>query len=173
MLELTGIAKKGNIKMLRSIVSFLLTAVLLYSTAVAQEKNLGLGVIAGEPTGISGKLWTEKHTAFDAAMAWSFGKEDKVHLHGDYLFYNFNLFKVENGQLPLYYGIGGRLKLGADNTVGIRIPVGLNYIFANAPLDVFLEIVPVLDLLPGTEFDLNGGIGIRYFFSYKNFKSHL
>lgn len=151
--------------MFRSIGSFLLAAVLLYSASVAQEKNIGLGIIAGEPTGISGKLWTENHTAFDAAMAWSFGKEGKLHLHGDYLFYNFNLFNVESGQLPLYYGIGGKLKLGGDNTVGIRIPVGLNYIFANAPLDVFFEIVPVLDLIPGTEFDLNGGVGIRYFFN--------
>ena len=151
--------------MIRSIVSFLLTAVLLYSTAVAQEKNLGLGVIAGEPTGISGKLWTEKHTALDAAAAWSFGKEGKLHLHGDYLFFNFNLFNVGNGQLPLYYGIGGKLKIGGDSNVGLRIPLGLNYIFANAPLDVFFEIVPVLDLLPGTEFDLNGGVGIRYFFN--------
>jgi len=151
--------------MFRSIVSFLLTVVLLYSAAVAQEKNFGLGIIAGEPTGLSGKLWTEKRTALDAAVAWSFGKGSKLYLHGDYLFYNFNLFNVESGQLPLYYGIGGKLKLGGDNTVGIRIPVGLNYIFANAPLDVFFEIVPVLDLIPGTEFDLNGGVGIRYFFN--------
>ncbi|HCL00661.1 MAG TPA: hypothetical protein DHW42_11230 [Candidatus Marinimicrobia bacterium] len=157
--------------MFRSIGSFLLTAVLLYSAAVAQEKNFGLGIIAGDPTGLSGKFWTENRTAFDAAVAWSFGKESKLYLHGDYLFYNFNLFKVESGQLPFYYGIGGKLKLGGESTVGIRIPVGLNYIFANAPLDVFFEIVPVLNLVPGTEIDLNGGVGIRYFFNYKNSKA--
>jgi len=48
--------------------------------------------------------------------------------------------------------------------VGVRIPVGINYIFAKAPLDIFLEIVPMLELVPRTEFNLNGGIGIRYFF---------
>jgi len=48
--------------------------------------------------------------------------------------------------------------------VGLRIPVGLEYIFSGERVDIFLEIVPLLDLVPDTDFSLNGGIGVRYFF---------
>ena len=40
----------------------------------------------------------------------------------------------------------------------------LNYIFETSPFDVFLEVVPVLDLAPDTEFDFNAAIGARFFF---------
>jgi hypothetical protein len=42
--------------------------------------------------------------------------------------------------------------------------VGLSYEFDGAPLDVFLEVVPTLDLIPGTAFDLGAGLGLRYYF---------
>jgi hypothetical protein len=73
--------------------------------------------------GLSAKLWTGNSTAIDGAVVWSFGKDSALHLHADYLFYNFNLFKVEKGKLPLYYGIGGRIKLADDMKVGVHIPV--------------------------------------------------
>jgi hypothetical protein len=111
-----------------------------------------------------GKLWTSNTTAIDGATAWSFGDKDALHLHVDYLVHNFDLLKAKQGKLPLYYGIGGRIKFENDSKVGIRIPVGMNYILSEAPLDIFFEIVPLLDLAPGTEFDLNGAIGIRYSF---------
>jgi hypothetical protein len=151
--------------MVRSTVSFVLaTVILLCGNAVAQERNLGLGIILGEPTGLSGKLWTSNTTAIDGAAAWSFGDKDALHLHVDYLAHNFNLLRLKQGKLPLYYGIGGRIKFDNHSKVGIRIPVGINYIFPEAPLDIFFEIVPLLDLAPSTEFGLNGAIGTRYFF---------
>ena len=51
-----------------------------------------------------------------------------------------------------------------DSRIGIRIPVGLAYLVESEPLDVFVEIVPLLDLAPDTEFDLNASVGARYFF---------
>ena len=38
------------------------------------------------------------------------------------------------------------------------------YQFEGAPVDIFAEIVPGLNLLPGIGFDIGGGIGLRYFF---------
>ncbi len=55
----------------------------------AQNSGLGVGMILGEPTGLSAKMWTGKMTAFDAAAAWSFGDEGALHLHADMLFHNF------------------------------------------------------------------------------------
>jgi hypothetical protein len=142
---------------------------------MSQDHGLGLGIIAGEPTGISLKNWQSRSTAIDGALAWSFVGNDYIQFHGDYLSHNFSLLAVEKGQLPFYYGIGGRIKFvnrndDKDNRddktrLGVRIPLGLAYLFEKITLDIFVEVVPVLDLAPETTFDLNAAIGIRYFFS--------
>lgn len=36
--------------------------------SVAQERRFGLGVIIGEPTGVSAKLWTSPVNAFDFGL---------------------------------------------------------------------------------------------------------
>jgi len=128
--------------------------------------NFGLGIILGEPTGISGKLWISGRSAVDGAAAWSLGNNEALHLHADYLLHNFTLIKVEKGRLPFYYGIGGRIRFAdvGDDHIGVRVPLGLAYLFEGAPLDIFLEIVPILDLAPDTDFDLNGALGMRFFF---------
>ena len=62
----------------------------------------------------------------------------------------------------LYYGIGGRVIFQDDPRFGARIPIGLDYQFTSAPIDIFLELVPILDLAPSTNFNLGGGIGVRF-----------
>jgi hypothetical protein len=131
---------------------------------LAQADGFGVGIILGEPTGLSGKLWLTEKTAADAALAWSVWDGGALHMHADFLVHSFNLINVSQGQLPLYFGIGARLKLSEDPLFGVRIPFGLAYLFGSAPLDVFLELVPILDLVPATHFHFNSAIGVRYFF---------
>ena len=150
--------------MIRSILFFVLTALLTCGTAQAQGKGFGLGIIVDDPTGISTKLWTGKSTAFDAEVAWSYDQDEFLYLHGDFLFHNLHLSKEVKGKFLTYYGIGGRVEFADSNKVGLRIPLGINYIFPKSPLDVFFEIVPLLDLVPETESDLNVAIGIRFVF---------
>ncbi len=130
----------------------------------AQSSGVGLGLIVGEPTGISFKYWTGGTTAFDAALAWSFTDEGAFHIHGDYIFHNMRLITIPEGLLPFYYGIGARIKTGNDIKLGIRVPLGLAYLFQSAPIDIFLEIVPILDLTPETDFAINAALGARYYF---------
>lgn len=138
------------------------------SGALAVGGPFGLGVILGEPTGISAKYWMDggRQYAVDAGAAWSLSGDNKLHLHGDYLFHQYGLLKVEKGKLPVYFGVGGRVEFrdNRDDEVGIRIPVGLDYLFDGAPLELFVEVVPIVDLAPDTELDFNGGVGIRFFF---------
>ena len=135
-----------------------------FNNLTAQDKHFGLGIILGEPTGLSGKQWIGETTAIDGSLAWSFGKKDALHIHADFLVHHYNLLKVKKGRLPIYYGIGGRIKLEEKGKVGVRIPVGLDYLIKDAPLDTFIELVPILELIPGTEFSMNGAIGMRFFF---------
>lgn len=138
--------------------------------AAAQEKGFGLGVIIGEPTGLSGKLWQSRSTAFDFGAAWSFVDEDAFHIHFDLLMHKFDVIRVDSGKLPVYYGLGARVKFAEDGngdqdtSVGIRFPVGLDYLFAGAPLDLFVELVPILDIAPQTDVSLNASLGFRYWF---------
>lgn len=138
---------------------------LILMTGISSSYDgLGLGIIVGEPTGISMKAWTGNRTAVDGAVAWSLKNGDVLHLHANYLLHNFSLIEVTEGKLPFYYGIGGRILLEHDPRIGIRIPVGLSYLFEKSPLDLFIEVVPLLDLLPKTEIDFNGAVGLRYIF---------
>ncbi len=137
-------------------------------TAEAQRNSgdFGIGIILGEPTGITPKLWTGANSAIAGAVSWSFSKDASIHLHADYQIHNFSLINVEQGSMSFYYGIGGRLlaRDNRDSKLGARFPLGLNYLFANDPLEIFMEIVPILDLAPDTTFTGNGGLGIRYYF---------
>ncbi len=118
----------------------------------------------GEPTGISLKSWLSKTNAWDGGIAWGFGEGGALYIHSDYLWHKFNFIPVDQGDLPLYYGIGGRVLFADKSHLGVRGVIGLDYMFARAPVDIFLELAPVLDLVPGTDFSVNGAIGVRYFF---------
>jgi hypothetical protein len=158
---------KGGIIMKRILAAFLIVAACFCGTASAmdfQDGGFGLGVLLGEPTGVSFKKWFDKTIAIDGAVGWSFYRKDSLELHTDLLFHTYGLIPVEKGSFPLYYGFGARIKAGDDDRVGIRFPVGLDYLFAKEPFDVFIEFVPVLDLSSSTSLTLNAGVGVRYYF---------
>ena len=135
----------------------------------ANSDGFGLGFIAGEPTGVSGKLWMSHNTALDMAVAWSSSGDgnDDLHLQADHVWHDFGLLSVDEGRLPVYYGIGARVRLddgAGDDGLGVRFPVGLAYLFQGNKVDIFGEVVPTLEVTPDTNFDVEGGIGLRYFF---------
>jgi len=146
----------------------LLAAALLAAPpdAVAARHRAGLGIVVGEPTGISFKYHLRSGNAIDAAAAWSLSGDNDLHLRADWVLHRYDVIRVDKGKLPLFFGLGGRVELreNAEDRVGLRIPVGLDYYFETAPFDVFVEIVPVLDVAPDTEFELEGAIGGRYWF---------
>ena len=147
----------------------LLAACVVVSTcspSFANDSGFGLGISVGEPTGLSLKLWSSQTTAIQGGLAWSLSGDNDLHLQGDFIRHHFGLITVSKGRLPLYYGLGARLRFreNSDNAIGIRVPVGLVYLFPDISIDAFVEIVPILDLTPDTDFDLNAAIGARYFF---------
>jgi len=139
------------------------TALILSAMVLAQDKGIGLGIIIGEPTGLSAKLWTSEKIALDAGVAWSFTQNGYIRVHTDILWHK-TVIDVETGKLPLYYGVGAKLLLSSELGFGIRIPVGLSYQFESIPVDLFVELVPGFDLLPGSRLDLDAALGARYFF---------
>jgi hypothetical protein len=104
--------------------------------------------------------------AFDAAAGWSFGKDGRLYLHADYLLQRMIEDTKIGGTVPLYFGVGSRVLLrdGKESRLGVRIPVGLDYFFDDDRFNVFVELAPIIDLVPETEFELSGGVGLRFRF---------
>ena len=139
---------------------------LMGSVPLSAQKRFGAGIIAGEPTGITAKLWINEINAVTAGMAWSFEGRTSLQLQADYLWHNYDIFPLANSaQMPIYYGVGARVKnkRNANNLWGVRIPFGITYLF-EAPWDIFAEIVPIVDFAPKSGLSLNGAVGVRYYF---------
>ena len=129
--------------------------------------KLGLGIILGEPTGLSAKYWLNETLALDGAAGWSTHDDSDFYAHSDLLVHSFDLIPVPKGRLPVYIGGGAFVRVRDaqhDNQVGVRVPVGISYMFENAPVDIFAEVAPGMDVSPSTRVDFTGGIGIRYWF---------
>jgi hypothetical protein len=146
----------------------LLALTVLLASAAMAANGLGLGVIVGEPTGLSAKYWLGDRTAVDAAAAWSFwGNYAALNVHADLLVHHPEWLKVPSGELPVYYGIGGRLKLasaGENMRLGARVPLGIEYIFEELPVGLFLETALVVDVIPSVGLWGHGAAGARYYF---------
>jgi hypothetical protein len=143
------------------ILAVVILAALIPSSALA---DMGVGIIVGEPTGLSLKWWDEG-TAVDAAIGWSIG-DDSFYGHCDYVWHR-RFESMDFGtRAPFYYGIGGRfiLRDNEDSKMGLRVPIGLDYMFDSGRFDIFVEIVPIFDVMPETDFGVGGGIGARYYF---------
>ena len=144
----------------------LLTGVLLWvfqpaAYAQSAEDTFGIGIMLGEPSGITIKKWLSEKTAFDLGAAWSLSGEEAIHIHSDFLIH---VPFPDTPKLAFYYGIGGRVILSDTPHTGVRVPIGLNFIFTRVPFDSFVEIVPIVDISPETGVAGNGAIGIRYYF---------
>jgi len=153
------------------VVVFIFMALVPILDAQAQQRGTGLGFLFGEPAGVSAKFWRTSKTAISAGMGWSFVDNGAVDLHVDHVWHNWSMLNVERGKLPLYFGVGGRLALDDHSKFGVRAPVGLDYLFPSNPVDLFVEIVPVLQLAPNSEWDFNGAFGLRYFFGRTHYRA--
>ena len=150
------------------------------------NKVFGLGLELGEPTGLNGKYFVSPSGALDFGVGWIYDHYyygDGLHLYADYLFH-FSLASAQAFELPFYVGPGLRfwdfrycyqgLCDYGGSAIGIRVPFGIAFDFNNAPLDIFLQLVPVLDFVGGdyynryyhdrTHFGIDGTVGIRFWF---------
>jgi hypothetical protein len=138
--------------------------VLALSSARAQQHGFGVGAILGEPIGGSFKMWLSDQTAVDAAVAYANWSDGALSIHGDYLWHNFDWLSAGAGKLPVYFGLGGRVKFTDDTRFGIRAPIGVSYMLDNVPVDVFGEVAPILDVTPGIRVEWSFAVGARYWF---------
>jgi hypothetical protein len=109
-------------------------------------------------------MYTNPHAAFDAGLGFSWRQGDTLQLNGDLLIHTNSLTKTADGFLPLYIGGGLRVKLASGAELGIRFPLGLEYVFYTAPVGLFLELVPIYGVM-SDHLSVYSAIGFRYYFS--------
>ncbi len=149
----------------------ILLLILLVTSGIS-ARQLGLGIIIGSPTGLSGKYFFGPKSAIEVNAGWSFWRTVGLHLTGDYQFIFPQTFVTEEGKkiegFDLYAGIGGSFRVKEKENeetefhIGLRIGGGIEYSFSK--FGTFLELYPVVDLVPSTDFDFEGGLGLRFYF---------
>ncbi len=134
--------------------------------------SFGFGLILGDPTGLTAKGSIGGGNAWDLGVGTGYLGSFRV--HGDYL-WNINAFS--SSEVGLYLGLGAVIGSGngrgfivrgkeVDDDDGFRLGLrgvaGINAMPFSAPVELFLEVAPIIAISPsGTGTDV--AIGIRYY----------
>ena len=131
-------------------------------SAAQHSGEVGLGIVLGEPSGAVGQFFMSKNSRLDVTVAWSFREEVDFLTAVDYQIYN-NIADAPR-EWSWYYGIGGYLAFPkhGDGILGARVPIGIAYSFPHSIVDVWIEADPGLRLIPETEADMMGGVGVTF-----------
>ncbi len=123
--------------------------------------DMGVGVVLGNPTAVTGKVWLDPSQAVDAGLGFS----THFAAYGDYLLHGWDVLPhPSRGRLPVYVGLGAQVRTFHETEIGIRAVAGAAYWLPRDPVEIFLEIVPVLRLEPHGSVGLDAGLGLRYYF---------
>ncbi|MEN3013898.1 MAG: hypothetical protein ABDH23_04695 [Endomicrobiia bacterium] len=128
--------------------------------------EFSLGVVLGEPTGLSLKIQQKKTLAHDIALNFNTA-DNYLYLSWDVLKYDYTKItsKELSGSFPIFYGLGLRaINYSEDLHLAIRFILGLEYIFADIPFNIFVKLAPTINLVPHTRVSIAPAIGIRYIF---------
>jgi hypothetical protein len=134
--------------------------------ASAQDSGFGLGIVVGNPTGLSFKGYIGPTAAIDGGIGYGFINDGHLAAYLDFL-WEWRLTSWERAHLALYVGVGPKIGQFFDRDefrVGARAPVGLAFQFTRVPLDFFVEVAAGLWFIQETDFDLDAGLGLRYWF---------
>ncbi|MDA0337418.1 MAG: hypothetical protein O2782_19825 [bacterium] len=149
----------------------ILLSLLLPVAAMPQQSGLGVGPFVGSAIGMSAKGWANNQYAVAAGLGVSVEHDNSMQLHADYLIHSsqapqklaFFRNLGGDGLFLAYYGAGGQLKLFDTNRLGVRATVGLTYAAGNTPWDAYIEVVPVLDVIPDSDWAVTAYVGWRWF----------
>jgi hypothetical protein len=127
--------------------------------------DFGIGVFLGEPTGLDVKIGLQARSALDIVLgATSFRDGRASYGHLTYLY----TIVAANGQsviVPLRIGIGGAMFGNSDNIeAAVRAPFELGLRFRRTPIEIYGEIAAAIVLTQDAHFDVQGGIGLRFYF---------
>ena len=154
----------GLVRFMSRVVAFcLVSAFLVVATADAQRTSgaLGIGGQVGSPSGVTFKLYDEAGPSYDFLAAWDLDEFFFFNAHAQF---NQRIQAQNVSGLEWFFGPGAFIGVRDDDAViGISGRIGLNWM-ANDHVEFFGHLTPRLDLIPSTDGDFRGGLGLRYYF---------
>lgn len=142
--------------------------VLLGTDAVRAQvpgRAVGLGGQIGDPSGITLKLYQRPGFAYDFLAAWDF--DDFFFLNAHALYERPFLDAPRVGRRVPRYFLGPGAVLGIEErtdkiVIGLSGNFGINLFIER--FELFVQITPRINVIPNTDGDIGGGIGLRYYF---------
>lgn len=131
--------------------------------ALAAEEKFGVGGVLGVPFGVTGKYLLNSRYSIQSHLGVSDGD---FTMNADIL-KNFDQIlprKLPESRMPLYAGLGLKLKAETRTFVGIRFVGGVSLFHSRKPIEFFAEVAPVLRLAPNEGGAFDGAVGIRRYF---------
>jgi len=129
----------------------------------ADTPKLGVGAVLGVPFGVTAKYALDSVYAVQSHLGVSDGD---FTMNAD-LLRNFDKIlprKVPGTRIPLYAGLGLKVKSERETFVGIRFVGGVSMFHSTKPYEFFAEVAPVLRLAPNVDGAFDGAVGFRRYF---------
>jgi len=138
-----------------------------------EGKKFGFGIILGDPTGGTAKLWLNRENALAFHLGASYFGSPRIGV--DYL-WHFDVF--ETNVVNLYAGPGGVIGFGkgdgfwyrgrfvrTSSEVGLggRGIFGINVVPRRTPLEIFVELGVLIGFVPDFGSAADAAIGIRFY----------
>jgi hypothetical protein len=160
------------------------------ATEVGYQRQYGVGLMVGDPSGLSGKVWLSRTNAIDVGLgAYGFGPpgdcvrngpapaicgrgwdQNTLSVHADYLWES-KIIEGRLAQLDWHVGGGARALVVSGQCagdcwdLGVRGPIGLDLTFQRPTfLEVFFELAPAFYVVPIAFFSFEGALGVRGYF---------
>ena len=136
------------------------------SSALAQRApgSIGLGGQVGEPSGITLKFYNPRGLSYDFLAAWDLDDFFFLNVHG---LYERHLNTTQD--VHFFFGPGGFIGIqdrprDEDDEViaGISGTFGLGFLIEQ--FEIYGQLTPRLAVVPETEGDIGGGLGVRFYF---------
>lgn len=142
--------------------------VLFALRAPARAEAIGIGLFLGEPSGLDIKVGLGARSAVDIVIGQSSFRDNRTdYLHLTWLLTPF-VARGRSVLVPFRIGIGAAaLGVVDDNAhVAVRVPLEIGFRFRRTPLEVYGEVAikGVFVEEDFINFDVDGGIGIRFYF---------
>jgi hypothetical protein len=127
--------------------------------------DVGIGLFLGRPTGVDAKIGIGNRSGLDLLFGFDNVFRDGRVVYG-HVTYLATLFVGRGSSVlvPLRLGIGGAL-YGNHPNFGVRAPLELGFKFRGAPVEIYLEIAALLQIVDTpVDLSLQGGAGFRIYF---------
>lgn len=155
------------------------------ASSTPQGRQFGIGLQLGLPTALVIKYMLQPNQGIAAGIGGFSGfvlNSGSITVFVDYLYHPHLLTAGEAFALTWYVGGGGQVIIndrfaspyirgvlypgfyyGSYFWLAGRVPLGVNLALAQAPLEVFAEVVPSILLFPALSFGVGGSIGLRFY----------